>query len=96
MTILLRELIKQPYIIKQTGCKASSLVEQQFKKSPSFNESRLTQEDEKHMNQVLCVLDPTIPLPDRQRWNDDEEDYYRWLAETDAIHSGQLHSGKHT
>ena len=96
LTILLRELIKQPYIIKQTGCKANSLVEQQFNKSPSFNKSRLTQEDENRINQVLCVLDPTIPLPDRQRLNDDEEDYYRRLALAYAIHSGELHSGKHT
>lgn len=96
LTILLKELIKQPYIETQTGCKASSLVKQQFNKSPSFNESRLTQEDKEHIILVLYVLDPTIPLPDRQRWNDDEEDYYTRLAEADAIHSGELRNGKHT
>ena len=96
LTILLKELIKQPYIIKQTGCKANSLVEQQFNKSPSFNRSRLTQEDEKHIKLVLFVLNPKNPLPDRQRCNDDEEDYYIKLALADAILSSELRTGKHT
>ena len=96
LTILLRELINQPYIIKQKGCRASSLVEQQFNKSPSFNESRLTLKDEEHIKMVLSVLDPKNPLYDGQRWNDDEEDYYKRLAEAYAIHSGELRSGKHT
>ena len=96
LTILLRELIKQPYIIKQTGCNANSLVKQQFKKSPSFNESRLTPEDEEHINWVLYVLNPKNPLNDGQRRNDDEDDDFIRLAAAYAIQSGQLRVGKHT
>lgn len=96
LTILLRELINQPYIIKQKGCKASSLVEQQFNKSPSFNISRLTQEDEKHIILVLYVLNPQNPLNDGQRWNDDVDDDFIRYATANAIHNGELRSGKHT
>lgn len=96
LTILLRELIKQPYIIKQTGCKASSLVEQQFKKSPSFNISRLTPKDKEHIIMVLYVLNPKNPLNDGQRRNDDEDDDFIRLAVADAILSSELRVGKHT
>ena len=96
LTILLRELIKQPYIIKQKGCKPSSLVKQQFKKSPSFNKSRLTQEDEEHIKWVLYVLNPKNSLDDGQRWNDDEQDEFIRLAVADAILSSELRTGKHT
>lgn len=96
LTILLRELIKQPYIIKQTGCTANSLVEQQFEKSPSFNRSRLTQEDEDHIKWVLYVLNPKNPLNDGQRRNDDEDDDFIRLAVADAILSSELRIGKHT
>ena len=96
LTTLLQELIKQPYIIRQTGCKANSLVEQQFNKSPSFNKSRLTKEDKEHIKWVLYVLNPKNSLDDGQRWNDDEQDEFIRLAVADAILSSELRTGKHT
>ncbi len=58
LTILLQELLEQPYIERQTGCSAKSLVKQQFGKSANSDRSRLDNDSENRKNLTLFVLDP--------------------------------------
>ena len=58
LTILLQELLKQPYIEKPTGCTAKSLVKQQFGKTANSDKSRLDNISEKRIKLTLLVLDP--------------------------------------
>ena len=75
LTILLQELLKQPYIEKQTGCAAKSLVEQQFGKTANSDRSRLDRESEKRIKITLIILDTSIPLPDQRRRCSNEDDF---------------------
>lgn len=58
LTILLQELLKQPYIERQTGCAAKSLVEQQFGKTANSDRTRLDNISEERIKLTLLVLDP--------------------------------------
>lgn len=72
LTILLQELLKQPYIEKQTGCSAKSLVEQQFGLTPNSDRRRLKDAEEK-IQLTLYLLDINNPLPLRNKTDDGEE-----------------------
>lgn len=75
LTILLQELIQQPYIEKQTGCAAKSLVEQQFGKTANSDRSRLDSESEERIKQTLFILNINNPIPERRkRYSDDDDD----------------------
>ena len=58
LTILLQKLLKQTYIVRQTGCAAKSLVEQQFGKTANSDRSRLDTISEERVELTLFVLDP--------------------------------------
>lgn len=58
LTILLQELLEQPYIEKRTGCAAKSLVEQQFGKTANSDRTRLDNTSEERIKLTLFVLDP--------------------------------------
>ena len=58
LTILLQELLKQPFIEKPTGCTAKSLVKQQFGKTANSDRSRLDPTSEERIKLTLFVLDP--------------------------------------
>lgn len=58
LTILLQELLKQPYIERQTGCAAKSLVEQQFGKTANSDRSRVDNTSEDRIKLTMFVLDP--------------------------------------
>lgn len=58
LTILLQKLLKQTYIVRQTGCAAKSLVEQQFGKTANSDRSRLDTISEERIELTLFVLDP--------------------------------------
>lgn len=66
LTILLQELLQQPYIEKQTGCAAKSLVEQQFGKTANSDRTRLDSDAEERIKLTLLVLDTSNPLPERR------------------------------
>lgn len=87
LTILLQELIKQPYIQKQTGCSAKSLVEQQFHKTANSDRTRLDADTQMKIRLTLIILDPSIPLPERYG-RDGEYDVND--ASLVAIYEGQL------
>lgn len=93
LTILLQELLSQPYIEKQTGCSAKSLVEQQFGKTANFDRSRLDADAEMRIKLTLLIFDITNPLPERKGQNNDEE-YDTQDAALQAVFAGQLRATK--
>ena len=93
LTILLQELLKQPYITEQTGCSAKSLVEQQFGKTANSDRTRLDEDAEEKIKLILLILDTRNPLPERHGRNTNEE-YDIQDAALKAIFEGQLHSTK--
>lgn len=93
LTILLQELIKQPYLTEQTGCSAKSLVEQQFGKTANSDRSRLDEDAEEKIKLILFILDTRNPLPERYGRNTNDE-YDIQDAALKAVFEGQLHSTK--
>ena len=72
LTILLQELLKQPYIERQTGCSARSLVEQQFGRKAYAGRQRLDQETLDRIAVVLYILGPNNPIPEREEKDGNE------------------------
>lgn len=93
LTILLQELLQQPYIEKQTGLSAKSLVEQQFGKTPNSDRTRLDEDAEDKIRLSLLVLDIRNPLPER-RTSRSEEDVDISDAALQEIFAGQLRATK--
>ncbi len=58
LTILLQNLLDQPYIERQTGCTAKSLVKNQFGKTANSDRTRLDDISEERIKLTLFVLDP--------------------------------------
>lgn len=88
LTILVQELLKQPYIEKQTRCSAKSLVEQQFGLTPNSDRNRLESNDEDKIKITLLILDVRNPLPEPRRGNDEGPDLRD--AALKAVYKGQL------
>ena len=93
LTILLQELLKQPYLTEQTGCSAKSLVEQQFGKTANSDRTRLDEDAEEKIKLILLILDTRNFLPERHGRNTNEE-YDIQDAALKAIFEGQLRSTK--
>lgn len=93
LTILLQELLKQPYLTEQTGCSAKSLVEQQFGKTANSDRTRLDEDAEEKIKLILFILDTRNPLPERYGRNTNDE-YDIQDAALKAVFEGQLHSTK--
>lgn len=93
LTILLQELLQQPYIEPQTGCSAKSLVSNQFGKTANSDRSRLDDAAEKRIKLTLLILDTNNPLPERRRRGYDDE-YNIEDAALQEIFAGQLRSTK--
>ncbi len=93
LTILLQELIEQPYIGKQTGLSAKSLVKVQFGKSPSSDRTRLDEDAEDKIKLTLFILDTKNPLPE-QNSNEASEDYDIRDEALKLVFAGQLHLSK--
>ena len=66
LTILLQELLKQPYIEKQKRCAAKSLVEQQFGMTANSDRTRLDTIAEERIQFTLYILDSNKELPERR------------------------------
>lgn len=94
LTILLQELIAQPYIGKQTSQFANSMVEQQFGKTAnSDRKGRLTDDDDEKIRLTLLILDIKNPLPKRRGNDGDDEDDTSEDALREVF-AGQLHVAK--
>ena len=73
LTILLQNLLKQDYIDKQTGCSAKSLVNEQFGKTPNFDQNRIDSTNKERIDLSLYILDISTPLPSKGRTSDDDD-----------------------
>ena len=93
LTILLQGLLQQPYIEKQTGCAAKSLVEQQFGKTANSDRNRLDEDAANKIRATLYVLDIENPLPERRGRNSDEETDISDAALME-VYAGKLRSTK--
>lgn len=93
LTILLQELLKQPYLTEQTGCSAKSLVEQQFGKTANSDRTRLDEDAEEKIKLILFILDTRNFLPEGRGRNTNDE-YDIEDAALKAVFEGQLHSTK--
>ena len=94
LTILLQELIAQPYIREQTGQAARSMVEQQFGMTAnSDRKNRLTVDDEQKIHLTLLILDIKNPLPMRIGSDGDEKEDTSEAALRE-IFAGQLRMTK--
>lgn len=71
LTILLHKLLIQDYIDKQTGCSAKSLVNEQFGKTPNFDQNRIDSTNKERIDLSLYILDISTPLPSKGRTSDD-------------------------
>lgn len=93
LTILLQEFLKQPYIEKQTGCAAKSLVEQQFGKTANSDSNRLDNISKERIKLTLLILDINNPLPEPHGRNVAEE-FDIQDAALKEIFAGQLRTTK--
>lgn len=91
LTFLLQELLKQPYIQKQTGCKTKSLVEKQFNLTPNYDRTRIDAENEDRIELAVIILNTDNPLPER-KGKESEEDVTD--AALIAVYENQLRSTK--
>lgn len=93
LTVLLQELLKQEYIIRQTGCSAKSLVKAQFGKTANSDRTRLNDIAEERIKITLLILNTNNPLPENKRSGSNEE-YDIQDAALMEIYSGQLRKTK--
>ncbi len=71
LTVLLKELLDQPFIAKQTGQSATSMVQEQFDKTPNYDQNRLNQNDNEKIQLTLIILNTKNPLPEKEEvYND--------------------------
>lgn len=94
LTILLHDLLLQGCIGAQSKCTATSLVKEQFGKTPNFDRNRLNQEEEFRIKITLFILDIKNPLPQKRGRGYIEEECDIQDAAYREILTGQLHSTK--
>ena len=92
LTILLQELLEQPYITKQKRQSPSSMVRGQFGLTPNFDKKRLAEDDDFKIDVTVYLLNIDNPLPLRKGGEDDDHDTTD--AALQAVLSGQLRSTK--
>ena len=88
LSVLMRELLEQPYIAGQKRQSASSMVREQFGLTPNFDANRLDDDDKFRIDLTVYLLNINNPLPLRKGGNDD--DYVTTDAALQAVLSGQL------
>ena len=92
LSVLMRELLEQPYIAEQKRQSASSMVREQFGLTPNFDASRLDDDDKFRIDVTVYLLNINNPLPLRKGGDDD--DYVTTDAALQAVLSGQLRTTK--
>lgn len=92
LTILLQEILKQPYITEQKRQSASSMVREQFGLTPNFDSNRLADDDMFKIKVSVFLLNINNPLPLRKGGSDDDYDVSD--AAFQEILSGQLRQTK--
>lgn len=92
LTVFLQKLLEQNYIDRQTGCSATSLVKEQFGKTPNSERKRLDKASESKIDLSLIILDINRPLPERKYHTSNDEDISD--ATLYEIYEGKLRSTK--
>ncbi len=92
LTILMKKLLKQKYITKQTGQSATSIVKEQFGLTPNFDQTRLSQDEHNHIAITIYLLDINNPLPQLKNGGDNEFDTSDQALQ--EVLSGQLRRTK--
>lgn len=92
LTFLMKQLLEQDFIERQTNCSAKHLVAKQFGKTPNSDRKRISKEIEERIRISILILDTSCPLPQRNARNDNEEDVSD--AALYEICQGQLRSTK--
>lgn len=71
----LQQLLQQPYITKETGCTARSLLINQFHvKNARADESRVSDFHKECIRRILILLNPANPLPSSRNYSDNDLD----------------------
>lgn len=71
---MLKELLLTcDFIEKQSHCSATSMVKEQFLKTPNADSYRLNDEDVRNIKLSRLILDTTIPLPEPKGRGDEED-----------------------
>ncbi|MCQ2305825.1 MAG: hypothetical protein MJZ97_12645 [Bacteroidales bacterium] len=98
LTYLMKTLLEQTYITKQTGCSARSIVTNQFGKNPDNNYSRIDDAAKGKVKITLFLLDISKPLPERRNASgySTESDLDMSDKALQEVYSGAMHVGKHT
>lgn len=98
LTYLMKSLLGQTYITKQTGCSARSIVTNQFGKNPDNNYSRIDDAAKAKVKITLLLLDISKPLPERRNASgySTENDLDMSDKALQEVYSGAMHVGKHT
>lgn len=94
ISILIKELLKKSYILKQTGQSATSMVKEQFGLTPNFDQKRLTEDELFKIKVTIYVLDIENPLKTQDKSRDNNYDISNEAFK--VLLSGELHSSKHT
>lgn len=94
LTILLQELLKQPYIEKQTGISAKSLVTEQFKARSNYDRNRLDKVADERIRITLFILNPeNMQLLKHDAYEEVEEENISSYDLTDAEIKEYISSG---
>lgn len=94
LTILLQELLKQPYIEKQTGISAKSLVSKQFKARSNYDRNRLDKVADERIRITLFILNPeNMQLLKHDAYEEVEEENISSYDLTDAEIKAYISSG---
>lgn len=71
---MLKELLLSNFIEKQSHCSATSMVKEQFLKTPNADFIRLKEADVRNITLSRLILDTSFPLPEPKGRGDEEED----------------------
>lgn len=89
---LLRELLKQPFIKKHTGCSARSIVETQFDCGLNQHANDVKSIDKSRIDKIIFLLNPEMDLPTRGKGINESIDVSDSALAKAMARCGELHS----
>lgn len=89
---LMRELLKQPFIKKYTGCSARSIVETQFDCGLNQHANDVKAIDKSRIDKIIFLLNPEMDLPTRGKGINESIDVSDTALAKAMVRCGELHS----
>lgn len=89
---LMRELLKQPFIKKHTGCSARSIVETQFDCGLNQHANDVKAIDKSRIDKIIFLLNPEMDLPTRGKGINESIDVSDTALAKAMVRCGELHS----